>query len=129
MKADYKNWRGHEEEQRALRFLIQNGLTLRTRNFRCRYGEIDLILQEKACIVFVEVRFRASTTHGHAIETVDRRKQKKVIKSAITYLHHCHMRWDEIECRFDVVGLSYVHIEWIKNAFSWDVLNDDESYY
>jgi putative endonuclease len=112
---------GDAAEQKACVFLEARGLKLIARNYRSPAGEIDLIMQDNCHnndeIVFVEVRSRAYSYYGTAIESIDKTKQQKVIKSAISYLQK--RGWlDKIDCRFDVIGVSPTHIEWIKDAFS-----------
>jgi len=108
-------------EQKACAFLEERGLQLITRNYRSPMGEIDLIMQDTNEngheIVFVEVRSRAYDYYGTAIESINITKQRKVIKSAVSYLQK--RGWlDKIDSRFDVVGVSPTNIEWIKDAFS-----------
>jgi putative endonuclease len=90
-------------------------LKLITNNYRCRLGEIDLILQDKETLVFVEVRMRSSSHFGGAATSIDARKQAKLIHTAQHYLATLkHIP----PCRFDAVLLSTPdNIEWIKNAF------------
>ena len=71
--------KGSEAEQHALDFLLQNQLTLVERNYNCRYGEIDLIMQDKTHLVFVEVRFRAKINYGDAATSISRSKKSKLI--------------------------------------------------
>lgn len=112
---------GQLAEQQACDFLTQQGLQLIERNYHCRNGEIDLIMQDNQDIIFVEVRVRNNPRYGNAIESVDYRKQKKMIKTATYYLYQ--QKWlNKVNCRFDVIGISYTQakaaINWIKNAFS-----------
>lgn len=88
-----------------------------TRNFSCRFGEIDLICQDQLELVFVEVRYRRGQRFGTAAETVTIRKQQKLIKAAQHYLA-AHPEHQRKTMRFDVIGIdSAQHIEWIKGAF------------
>ncbi len=106
---------GSVMEERAHSFLEHQGLRLVTRNYRCRRGEIDLIMFDSETLVFVEVRYRKSSRFGTAAETVGSRKQSRLIAAAGHYLSHCHT---QPPCRFDVVGIDGNNrIEWIKNAF------------
>lgn len=111
---------GRQTEALALDYLNRQGLTLRERNFRCRRGEIDLVMQDRACIVFVEVRYRRDRRHGSPAETIDQRKQQKLLLAARYYLH-THAETRGTPARFDVVALSPgatgLEIEWIRNAF------------
>ncbi|MBB3213584.1 putative endonuclease [Herbaspirillum sp. Sphag1AN] len=104
---------GDAAEERALQFLKTQGLTLLQRNFRCRGGEIDLIMQEHATLVFVEVRQRSSRSHGGALVSVTPAKQKRLLIAAQLYLQ----RYQNVPaCRFDVVAYDGLQRQWIKNA-------------
>ena len=61
---------GDNAEDRALAYLLRQGLQLRTRNFRCKGGEIDLIMNERETLVFIEVRKRSSMRYGGAAASV-----------------------------------------------------------
>ena len=69
-------------EEKAARFLTEQGYTILERNFHSRYGEIDLIAEDQDFLVFVEVKLRASTSHGLPEETVTLRKQEKLLRLA-----------------------------------------------
>jgi putative endonuclease len=108
---------GAAAEQLAAAFLARHGLALVEANYRCRFGEIDLILRDRDTIVFAEVRLRSSDRFGGAAYSVDRRKQSRIIAAA--------RRWlagkKDAPCRFDVVlmdRLDAARIEWIRDAFS-----------
>lgn len=105
-------------EDRALEFLRGQGLGLIERNFRSRYGEIDLVMEDGPTVVFVEVRFRAGARFGGALESVDRRKRDKLLATAACFLAARHLNRPS---RFDVAGLSPrgngLAIQWIKGAF------------
>jgi putative endonuclease len=107
--------RGETAEQQACDFLLKQGLTLVMRNFRCKYGELDLILRDKQTLVIVEVRFRKSDQYGSALESVTRAKQSRIIAATHVYLSTHKLN---TALRFDVLALSgNGKIEWIKNAF------------
>jgi putative endonuclease len=111
---------GQAAEHLAKDFLCRRGLLLLTCNYHCRFGEIDLVMQEKHCLVFVEVRYRSQTNHGHAEETITLAKQRKVIKAAEHYLFYRKKKG--IACRFDVITISGAItnpvVNWIPNAFN-----------
>ena len=110
--------RGKDAENLACKYLQTHGLQLLHRNYHSKGGEIDLILQDKDSLVFVEVRYRARATHGSAAESVDWRKQSKLIKCARHFLQ-THPDTASQACRFDVVSVSGPSdtIDWIQNAF------------
>jgi len=109
---------GNTMEEHACVFLQRQGLRLIDRNYRCRRGEVDLIMLDSDTLVFVEVRYRQSSRFGTAVETVGTRKQASLSAAASHYLAHCRK---QPPCRFDVVGIDgNQRIEWIKNAFFLD---------
>ena len=109
---------GSLAESWARKYLIQQGLTWRASNYRCRLGEIDLIMHDKEYVVFVEVRARRSAAFGGAGASVTYSKQQKLIKTAWVYLiqHKLHATH---ACRFDVLSLDGdpPQVNWVKNAF------------
>ena len=110
-----KSLLGQSAESRAAAFLQTHGLKLLSRNWRCRFGEIDLIMQDGATLVFVEVRLRSRDDFGGAAASVTPAKQKKLLAAARQYLSGSKTL---PPCRFDVVALSgKATPEWIKNAF------------
>lgn len=112
--------RGAAAERLARVYLGQRGLRPLDANYRCRAGEIDLVMRDGNTLVFVEVRYRRSEAFGSAAETVAVPKQRRIIKTASRYLQQ-HPRWANDRCRFDVVAISgdagQADIEWIRNAF------------
>ncbi|MDW3096297.1 MAG: YraN family protein [Gammaproteobacteria bacterium] len=106
---------GKKAEDVACGFLKRNGLILIERNYHCRFGEIDLIMQDTDTLVFVEVRYRSSEKYGSAAESVDGNKQRKLVFTANHYLQKYPSNQPT---RFDVVALSpHQQPEWITNAF------------
>ena len=104
-------------EQKALKQLEAQGLTCLEKNFCCKLGEIDLIMQQQQTIVFVEVRYRKQNKFGSALESVTPSKQAKLIRTANLYLTQ-HQLHNKAACRFDVVTFDNEQFNWIKNAFS-----------
>lgn len=104
---------GQAAEDRALAYLEQQGLKLVARNFRCRGGEIDLIMQQGHALAFVEVRQRADARHGGAAASVTAAKQARLIVAAQVYLQRYS---DPPACRFDVVAIDGAELSWLKNA-------------
>lgn len=112
---------GDDAERIAERYLTQHGLTLVTRNYHCRHGEIDLIMRHAETLVFVEVKLRKTTTgradFGGAIASITASKQAKLIATAQHYLSGMKAL---PRCRFDAVllnGLDTKAVEWLPNAF------------
>lgn len=110
-----KSLLGQTAESSAAAFLQANGLKLVARNWRCRFGEIDLVMQDGATLVFVEVRLRRRSDFGGAAASVTPAKQKKLLAAARQYLATLKTL---PPCRFDVVALAGGGApEWIRNAF------------
>lgn len=108
---------GQKAEKRALRFLKRQGLILLQKNFRCYYGEIDLIMQDNDTIAFVEVRYRSNPHYGNALESITHSKQCHLQQSAQYYLSTTKA-YRHASGRFDVIGIDAQNkIDWIKNAF------------
>lgn len=106
---------GADKERLAGDYLQAQGLELVTRNYRCRRGEIDLVMRERGVLVFVEVRFRRSDRYGGAAATVDAHKQRRLAAAAAHYLGQ---HPNPLPCRFDVLALGGGdRIDWIKDAF------------
>jgi len=97
-------------------FLQGRGLRPVTRNFRCRLGEIDLVMLDGDILVFVEVRFRAGTHFTRAGPTVDIHKQRKLARTAALFLaRRCEFASRVV--RFDVVAIEGDSVEWTRDAF------------
>lgn len=120
MNPDSKQQTGQTAEATACEHLQQHGLQLIERNYHCRQGEIDLIMQDGNYTVFVEVRYRRNSGFGSAAESVDQRKQRKIITTASHYLQQ-HSNLAQQPARFDVVSMSpqgnETVINWIQDAF------------
>ncbi|WP_424192926.1 YraN family protein [Ampullimonas aquatilis] len=108
--------RGDQGEDAALVYLQQQGLRLLERNWRCKAGEIDLIMQDDATLVFVEVRRRKNDRFGGAAASVTWHKQQKLIRAAQWYLQQAGA---EPACRFDVLAWQddVAQPDWQRNAF------------
>ncbi len=107
---------GEEAEELAARFLAQHGLAILARNYRTRFGEVDLVAREGATLVFVEVRARSWAAFGGAAASVDRRKQRRVVAAARHFLARLRA---EPPCRFDVLAWEAGRDSprWIRGAF------------
>ncbi len=112
--------RGRKAEDIACARLQQAGLALTTRNYRSPFGEIDLVMQERDTLVFVEVRYRSSDDFGTPAETVDARKQARLRATAEHYLQNTP-RASKKACRFDSVALTGDgadgNFHWLRNVF------------
>jgi len=109
---------GRHAENHALGLLLKAGLKLVERNYLSRFGEIDLIMEDGSTIVFVEVRYRSSDRFGSAQESVNRKKQQRIILTASSFIKDKRPRQPT---RFDVAaittGPSGFSMDWIKGAF------------
>lgn len=106
---------GAAGEKRALAYLQDHGLVLVECNFRCKTGEIDLIMRDGATLVFVEVRARADMRHGGAAASVTPAKQRRLIRAAQRYLQRFRM---PPACRIDVIAIDAGDLTWLKNAIT-----------
>lgn len=106
---------GQAQEDVACHYLQKQGLKLLQRNFSCRQGEIDLIMEEGNHIVFVEVRYRKNDLYGSGLDTISIFKQKKIITTAKFFLT-CKPWYYKQPCRFDVLSIGK-DITWIRDAF------------
>ncbi|GGZ22719.1 UPF0102 protein [Echinicola pacifica] len=96
------NENGSRAEQLAAEYLITKGYGLKEQNYRFKHAEIDLIMEHKGLLIFVEVKFRSGTGFGYAEEFVDYRKQQLVIRAADHYIFE--VDWHK-DIRFDIVGV------------------------
>lgn len=111
---------GEAFEEKASLFLKKNGLQILERNYRCRFGEIDLIARDGKSYVFVEVKYRKGTISGSAVEAVTKTKQRRICRVAVYYLStHCFSM--DLPCRFDVIGIDGEQLCWIRDAFDFCV--------
>ncbi|MDK2123304.1 YraN family protein [Parachitinimonas caeni] len=109
------NRTGATAEALAVAFLRQQGLDILAQNWRCRFGEIDIIARDGSCVVFVEVRKRSNLRYGGAASSITSAKMKKLVATAEHYLSTLPRT---PACRFDAILFEGDQaIEWIKNAF------------
>ena len=122
MKAAHLK-QGEDAEAACCAYLKSQGLKLLETNFRCRYGEIDIIMLDKKTLVFVEVRFRKNNCFGGGLESITMAKQGKLRRTAELFLQK-NTRYEN--ARFDVVSMSknnqtssrqQYNFDWISDAF------------
>lgn len=112
-----KRAKGTEQEAVAAEYLKQNGYTILELNYRCRYGELDIVARKGDMLVIAEVKFRSSSLCGDPAEAVDARKQRKISRVTLDYLMR-HPQYQEKPCRFDVISVyGDGQIRHIENAF------------
>lgn len=114
--------KGTQTEQACCEYLSRAGLRLVEKNYRCKPGEIDLVMRQGDTLVFIEVRFRRSERFGGALYSVDHRKQRRMIAAAQHYLQRHRIRTPS---RIDVVAMTATadgdyRFEWIQDAVSAD---------
>jgi len=122
LQKDKRQQLGKDSEQLAVEYLQKEGYEILQRNYRIRSGEIDVVAKEKNTLVFIEVKSRSTTRYGHAIQSLTRQQQKRLSKTALTYMHQ-HKLKDQ-SARFDVVAIQKnqymgIEIRLIKNAFEF----------
>ena len=108
-------------ESHATKWLEARGLKTIARNFRCRGGELDLVMRDGKTLVFVEVRYRASMRFGGAAASIDHRKQARLVHAAQVFMQR-HAEARNSACRFDVIAMSGTSpafsVDWIRDAFT-----------
>lgn len=111
---------GEVYETIACTHLQAAGLSLLTRNFSTRFGELDLVMRDRDVLVFVEVRYRARSRFGNGAESITAAKRARLTTAAEQY-RQAHPRLRALPCRFDVVAMSGTvdapTIHWLRNAF------------
>jgi putative endonuclease len=121
-RKDQRQLTGKQGEGLAEQYLIQQGYVIVERNWRCRSGELDIIVRKDQLLIIVEVRTRKSLLHyGHPIESVERRKQQQVRKTSEVYVTMTNQT--KCQIRFDVITViltregALLDINHITNAF------------
>ncbi|MBR5421902.1 MAG: YraN family protein [Lachnospiraceae bacterium] len=110
--------KGTEMEKKAEQYLAQEEVWILAHNFRCRFGEVDLVGKDGDYLVFFEVKYRSSDQSGDAAEAVNARKQKKICQVADFYRGR-HVDLAKLSVRFDVLAIEGEEIRWIKDAFPY----------
>lgn len=101
---DRRKEKGRIAEDYALQYLLENSYAVKSRNWRCRSGELDIVAERAGVLIFVEVRSRSATGRfGTPEESVDSRKQRQIRETAQVYLYRQH--GGERPVRFDVVAI------------------------
>ena len=115
LRLSLRQAQGRDWERAALLHLRHQGLTAVEENFRCKGGEIDLVMRDGATLVFVEVRQRADTDHGGAAASITPAKIRRLVRAAQVYL----LRFPVTPpCRFDVVAIDGSRIEWLQDVIN-----------
>jgi putative endonuclease len=114
--------KGLRFEDQARRYLATQGLDLLESNYRCRFGEIDLIMRDADTLCFIEVRFRKSLDFGGASASITPAKQRRIVKAALFYLSSLGKNSWQQALRFDALLIQQqagdkLDFNWIQNAF------------
>ncbi len=107
--------KGREGEQKAEEYLLVNGYDILEKNYKNRFGEIDIIARYGKTLVFIEVKTKKTGLHGLPAESVDARKQSRIGKVALAYI--TNNKIVNQPCRFDVLSIHDERIELFTNAF------------
>ncbi|MCX8643030.1 YraN family protein [Gilliamella sp. B3791] len=108
---------GKHYENIACQYLLKQGLLLIAKNSQYPLGEVDLIMQDKQCLVFVEVRYRKNANFGDAAMTVTLSKQTKIKQAAQLWMLSENLNIEDTEFRFDIFAVTGKNQQWIINAF------------
>jgi len=107
---------GSRYEDKAARFLSEQGYIILEKNFRSKLGEIDLIGKSDGYLCFIEVKYRSTSDYGLPSEAVDNRKRRRIVRTALSYMNY-HKLPPDTPCRFDIVVILNNKYTLIKNAF------------
>jgi putative endonuclease len=111
---------GQLAEENARRMLESSGIEFVEKNYRSKFGEIDLIMREHETLIFVEVRYRKSSRFGSGAESITFNKRQRIMNTARQFLRERHL--SNTKCRFDVISASgpaneHMKLDWIESAF------------
>lgn len=111
---------GQAIEKACYSFLLKQNISIISANFYSKMGEIDLIGYDHNILIFFEVRYRNKTNYGSSFDSVTKKKQEKIYKTALFFLQK-HPEFKEHNYRFDIIGASTyngeIQFQWQKNAF------------
>lgn len=115
---------GRAGEAYAKTYLENKGYQILAANYRCQFGEIDLVAEESRELVFIEIKSRTGSAYGSGLESITTRKKQHILRTAWHYLElhhksHWPFRFDVMEVSFDYDG-NPVQAELIQNAFAFD---------
>ena len=112
---------GSEAERVARTFLEDQGLRFIQQNYRCRTGEIDLVMQQQQELVFVEVKYRSQNKHGSAAEYFHTSKRRKFESAVMHYMQEKGLNPSIVPHRIDLIAIEGKNsakqaINWIKSV-------------
>lgn len=114
IKRRFSHLIGASAEDKACRYLLEQGLVLIERNYRCRGGEIDLIMSDNEQLIFVEVKYRKQNQYGYAAEYFTEQKRKTVQRAILHYLKDARLNHATTAMRIDLVAIDDNQIQWLK---------------
>lgn len=100
-------------EEKSCNILKENSYQILDRNYRNRYGEIDIIALKDNELVFIEVKYRKNAKYGYGMEAVDNKKMEKIFSLAETYIEE--KGYFDMSLRFDCMSYLNEELEWLKN--------------
>lgn len=113
-------YKGLHYEAEAKQYLLHQGLTYLAQNYRCRFGEIDLVMHDVDFVCFIEVKFRKNLDFGGAVSAIVYSKQRRIIKTAQTFMQN-NSSLKNLSMRFDALIIQQckenMTINWIQHAF------------
>jgi putative endonuclease len=119
---------GAMAERKARKFLEKQGLRLLASNYRCRYGELDLVMCDEEHLVVVEIRYRRQTGFMKPAESISRTKRDRIARSTLHFMQRS-ASYRSHPVRFDVVSVSGPledsTMDWIPGAFTIEDMRVD----
>ncbi len=119
---------GLAAEQEARRFLENRGLRWLASNYRCRYGELDLIMRDDEHLIVVEIRYRKHAAFMEPVESITRIKRDRIARATLHFMQNS-AEYRNHPVRFDVLGVSgplqRSTMNWIPDAFTIDDMGVD----
>ena len=109
---------GRSFELQAVDFLIKRGFKILDRNFYIRGGELDIVARKAKDIYFIEVRHRGKTSFASAFESIDQRKMRRIVKTAMVYVRKKQLDRDNYDFHFAVMSVNEEGIDILWDAFT-----------
>lgn len=114
IKSRFSYQIGMQAEQKACTYLIAQQLTLIEQNYRCRSGEIDLIMQDGEQLVFIEVKYRKQKEYGRAADYFTEQKRQKIQRAILHYMQKVGLNSNMTAHRIDLVAIDGDQLQWFK---------------
>ena len=104
-------------EDMAAAYLGSHGISIISRNFRSRYGEIDIVARQGKDLIFVEVKYRSGSGAGNPLESITPHKVKQIRNAALSYMRFMNYNPETMNIRFDCIGILGTEVNHVENAF------------